>query len=282
MRNRKSGFTLIELLVVIAIIAILAAILFPVFATAREKARQTSCLSNSKQQALATLSYVNDYDDTFPLNLAPQPGGPGFGTTSCLSTFVNELMPYEKSSGIWTCPDGLSLLNVAGESAFVTAALGTPMCTSTPQPTELSYTFNVMIISDGYDRGGAVTESIVAFPDMTGLFYDGTETYQAKNDAEGDCGLFDTPIAPSHVGGSSFNMAYCDGHSKAVHCKVQLEANGTPSTCVAMDDSSIDGVGVVTDAGAWQGANEIWGIPIAQSTGTGSFNGYTWWQGAHP
>src|SRR3984957_5324065 len=63
----KKGFTLIELLVVIAIIAILAAILFPVFAAAREKARQTSCASNLRQLGLATLMYVQDYDETFPL-----------------------------------------------------------------------------------------------------------------------------------------------------------------------------------------------------------------------
>jgi prepilin-type N-terminal cleavage/methylation domain-containing protein len=62
----RRGFTLIELLVVIAIIAILAAILFPVFAQARAKARQTSCLSNNKQIALATLMYVQDYDETLP------------------------------------------------------------------------------------------------------------------------------------------------------------------------------------------------------------------------
>ena len=64
--KRKSGFTLIELLVVIAIIAILAAILFPVFAQAREKGRQASCLSNCKQIGLASNMYVQDYDETFP------------------------------------------------------------------------------------------------------------------------------------------------------------------------------------------------------------------------
>ncbi|MBC7804771.1 MAG: DUF1559 domain-containing protein [Akkermansiaceae bacterium] len=66
-RSRFSAFTLIELLVVIAIIAILAAILFPVFAQAREKARQTSCLSNEKQIGLAMMQYVQDYDETLPI-----------------------------------------------------------------------------------------------------------------------------------------------------------------------------------------------------------------------
>src|SRR5436305_5829833 len=67
MRKQNRAFTLIELLVVIAIIAILAAILFPVFAQAREKARSISCLSNTKQLGLAVMMYVQDYDETFPL-----------------------------------------------------------------------------------------------------------------------------------------------------------------------------------------------------------------------
>src|SRR5918911_1001893 len=66
--GRASGFTLIELLVVIAIIAILAAILFPVFAQAREKARMVACLSNTKQIGLAVMQYVQDYDETYPTN----------------------------------------------------------------------------------------------------------------------------------------------------------------------------------------------------------------------
>src|SRR5450756_518385 len=89
------GFTLIELLVVIAIIAILAAILFPVFAQAREKARQITCVSNEKQIGLATLMYIQDYDETFPLCYFnyPDANNPSTGFTEW-STAVN---PYIKN-----------------------------------------------------------------------------------------------------------------------------------------------------------------------------------------
>jgi prepilin-type N-terminal cleavage/methylation domain-containing protein/prepilin-type processing-associated H-X9-DG protein len=95
--TNKRGFTLIELLVVIAIIAILAAILFPVFAKAREKARQTSCLSNVRQISTATLSYAQDYDE-----LAPDYWyGPGDGFWATWMEMVN---PYAKNEQIFLCP----------------------------------------------------------------------------------------------------------------------------------------------------------------------------------
>ena len=91
----RRGFTLIELLVVIAIIAILAAILFPVFAKAREKARQTSCLSNTKQLVLAFMQYNQDYDEKFPYFLTnPARGEPWWNVTQ----------PYIKNEQILDCP----------------------------------------------------------------------------------------------------------------------------------------------------------------------------------
>jgi len=92
----KQGFTLIELLVVIAIIAILAAILFPVFARAREKARQSSCLSNLKQLGLATLMYTQDYDGRFPAGAY----NPGTGYIF----WYQVIYPYTKNSQIYICP----------------------------------------------------------------------------------------------------------------------------------------------------------------------------------
>jgi len=92
----RSAFTLIELLVVIAIIAILAAILFPVFAQAREKARQASCLSNMKQIGLALNSYITDYDGTYPFSLS-NGAGPLF-------PFQPRIDPYIKGGGVYSCP----------------------------------------------------------------------------------------------------------------------------------------------------------------------------------
>src|SRR2546421_2908892 len=79
----KAGFTLIELLVVIAIIAILAAILFPVFARAREAARKTSCISNVRQLGMAMMQYVQDYDESFPPRMPNPPGGASYPCKAC-------------------------------------------------------------------------------------------------------------------------------------------------------------------------------------------------------
>ncbi len=114
MQTRKTqGFTLIELLVVIAIIAILAAILFPVFAQAREKARSASCLSNEKQLATAAIMFAQDHDERFPggsvsctqysfgsftETYCQNPGGTG-------TSWASDMMPYVKNTGVFKCPD---------------------------------------------------------------------------------------------------------------------------------------------------------------------------------
>lgn len=100
----RRGFTLIELLVVIAIIAILAAILFPVFAKAREKARQTSCLSNCRQISTAALSYIQDYDECFPGDYVDRPTG------VYQYPFSRVLVPYCKNGQIFQCPSRKSLV----------------------------------------------------------------------------------------------------------------------------------------------------------------------------
>lgn len=119
-RRRSRGFTLIELLVVIAIIAILAAILFPVFAKAREKARQSSCLNNLKQISLGMIQYTQDYDEKFSIfssgyipgatthGVNPVvPGSPDFNFVpgyGYQDTWPNKIYPYIKNVQVFRCP----------------------------------------------------------------------------------------------------------------------------------------------------------------------------------
>jgi prepilin-type N-terminal cleavage/methylation domain-containing protein/prepilin-type processing-associated H-X9-DG protein len=133
---RRRAFTLIELLVVIAIIAILAAILFPVFAQAREKARQTSCLSNVKQLGTATMLYVQDYDETM---LPYQTAVPVPTTPVTATSFWPQLIePYVKLRQAWYCPSN---------------AIETPL----PSPNSSTYgaNFNHIVTSNlgGIPRG---------------------------------------------------------------------------------------------------------------------------------
>jgi prepilin-type N-terminal cleavage/methylation domain-containing protein len=97
MPRSRAAFTLIELLVVIAIIAILAAILFPVFAQARERARQISCVSNMKQLGLAVMMYAQDYDETYPLTA-------NYGVAPDPTIWPEALQPYIKNQGVFNCP----------------------------------------------------------------------------------------------------------------------------------------------------------------------------------
>src|SRR5437899_2755303 len=112
MRARDRGFTLIELLVVIAIIAILAAILFPVFAQARDKARAANCLSNMKQINLGWQMYMQDFDETWIFRCGSNCAGPGpacdwryvCGNDRYVENWWDVVQPYTKSNGILMCP----------------------------------------------------------------------------------------------------------------------------------------------------------------------------------
>jgi prepilin-type N-terminal cleavage/methylation domain-containing protein/prepilin-type processing-associated H-X9-DG protein len=146
-RHHRRGFTLIELLVVIAIIAILAAILFPVFAQAREKARAASCISNMKQLGLALRMYEDDYDGTH-LSAFIYIGG---GWRVCPHTlWADQVQPYVKNLGVLACPSSSDVY--VDDDARNCAYFGDPPLGSSANPLKLGYVYNEGWIDDDPSR----------------------------------------------------------------------------------------------------------------------------------
>ena len=198
----RRGFTLIELLVVIAIIAILAAILFPVFAKAREKARQASCLSNVKQMSLATLQYAQDYDETLPVAIGGLPDFSLFWST------VELLQPYVKSNQLTRCPsdpDGAVDLSsfpglgrysyVWNRAAFAYMVPGMPSGTirslaDLPLPTETTCFF------DGAMVGMALWANARHNDGVNVSFFDGHAKWNQRSQPPKGCTNLDYHVIP--------------------------------------------------------------------------------------
>ena len=213
MSHRAKGFTLIELLVVIAIIALLAAILFPTFARARENARRSSCTSNVKQLASGMLMYVQDYDNTFPPRpAAPSAPGP-FPCRPCRTdggAWKGLVQPYVKSQQIFVCPSDRGVpSNYAAD----------PYNLASPKPPRMadfygsSYCVNVVVQRLG-------SEADIALPAET---YMGAEIFPWH---------VATSDAVSYLTGKTTNavrMAYfCDGHAKITPEKIIFDQCGSP------------------------------------------------------
>ena len=177
----RSGFTLIELLVVIAIIAILAAILFPVFARARENARKSTCQSNLKQLGLGLMQYAQDYDEGYPMTaFGPYAGG------AYAYWYTDLLMPYVKNTQIFVCPSQKAIygLNRRMFGLWTTNSTDYTPCTMAEviDPADKfaigdSYSTRYYIYNDATDSGGGTVATYGLYPyhmDMGNmLFCDG-------------------------------------------------------------------------------------------------------------
>lgn len=220
-KRQPKAFTLIELLVVIAIIAILAAILFPVFAQAKESAKKTVCLSNQKQLGLALIMYAGDYDD----NLIYTNWICGTYLGSPWPTPPDLLYPYSKNAGIWSCPDF-----PAGYWAFNQPYLaGYPYCQSTQISStslyHMGYGVNGLLML-GYVQAAPYSMTTLANPASTGMFgesngIDGSFTGWCSNTIGGVYHVYWLNSDPTqgwyygwarHSNGSNF--VYSDGHAK--------------------------------------------------------------------
>ncbi|HEV2474679.1 MAG TPA: prepilin-type N-terminal cleavage/methylation domain-containing protein [Chthonomonadales bacterium] len=231
--SRRRGFTLIELLVVIAIIAILAAILFPVFAQARESARMTSCLSNMRQIGLALQMYMTDYDTTYP-NIYQ-----GWGIAGCVRpcgdqegwNWRNAIQPYTKNKGLQSCPSnpvdqptGPGLLPPSNSSNWNGNGMGYAMDPQLTMPQ--SYAMNagattwcaVDDASTNWANKAPLKESTINRP--ANLIAIGETTWRQADfgmdwflQGNGQCSS--SPALYSHrATNGPTNLVYYDGHAK--------------------------------------------------------------------
>ena len=208
--KHRSGFTLIELLVVIAIIAILAAILFPVFARARETSKKVVCLSNMKQIGMATMMYVQDYDDTYAVqpqddtfNIAGG-GVKNWKLPASKPNWARAIEPYVKNSRVPECP----------------CSKRTSSCRYTCGMTLDSWSYPLSLFGNGMVFRPGVSDANLANPAKTIL-------YQCCGQSWSTCFIapyWNTKLSPAawdsfvnpdwanHFGGTNLIMA--DGHAK--------------------------------------------------------------------
>jgi len=220
---RRRGFTLIELLVVIAIIAILAAILFPVFAKAREKARQTSCLSNLRQLGTATRTYTSDYDEKMFLRCADPRAAdewswPANAPWDACMQWPNMLMPYLKNQQILGCPSHRSAGGHWNHNEW-DPATQTVVWDDPGPKADTRYGVNCQLVDHWFGRDDAD----VVYPGqciVLGDFWDAFGSNGARDARLSPCAWWHTGychpdfngLPVLHNGGG--NYCYYDGHAK--------------------------------------------------------------------
>jgi len=205
-KRRIKGFTLIELLVVIAIISILAAILFPVFARARENARRASCMSNLKQIALGMMQYTQDYDEHFPKYRVPAVSS---NTAAVPYGWAESLQPYIKSIQVFQCPSETTAFDstqLPGDSAS--------------DYTDYAYNlwiggYYISATSGGGLASIGLSQAALTSPSLTVLLTDyaprGSASYLASTSIVNQR-VSQTILVPRHLDGT--NLAFADGHVK--------------------------------------------------------------------
>ena len=207
MKMNRRAFTLIELLVVIAIIALLAAILFPVFARARENARKTSCLNNLKQLGLGILAYTQDYDEKLP---SATGGPPGAGLQGGWMQYINfgastlkfnpalgSIYPYVKSTQLYICPSDTTA-RLTGDSYALNGCMAN----------------NISLGSTGWTPNGITPGKALTDFDRTSLWMLLAEETTANGSTDDGYMNNSNVWTGRHLQGT--NMLFLDGHAKFV------------------------------------------------------------------
>ena len=263
-KNRRAAFTLIELLVVIAIIAILAAILFPVFARARENARRSSCQSNLKQIGLSIVQYSQDYDEQMLRALSfrnPVIAGPN-------RHWASAVQPYLKSEQIMRCPsdplDRADTLPLTGTSGTGTITQGSGYWAGiTPFRISYGYNGNLSGAQDAFSTAASISLAALTNPTQTVMMcdlgavpstttpppewvvkpasyilYDFTNSnLRATPTGNGSTANYGAPLA-RHL--ETANVLWCDGHVKAMRVEKfwSTASTTTVSNCLRVDQSA--------------------------------------------
>lgn len=217
---KKNAFTLIELLVVIAIIAILAAILFPVFSRARENARRSSCGSNMRQIGLGIMQYTQDFDEKYPLHLDNSAGNQ--------KVWLDLVQPYVKSAGVFNCPSSSNIV-FAPNAMDTNIAYGYnytfsnyPGWYGASQATINRPTETILVAETGGSRDSL--GYYLAYPSVFGAIGAGR-----SNTTYG----FDVPNAPARLAErhmEGLNIVWADGHVKWMKRSVVESDTGTLDT----------------------------------------------------
>ena len=238
-RQLRRGFTLIELLVVIAIIAILAAILFPVFARARENARRASCQSNLKQIGLGALQYSQDYDEQF---ITAWYGATSDGSDPVTNyKWMDAIQPYVKSTQLFTCPSSPSGMLTGKTGNYVPAKdLGKAGQPASPNDNYYgSYAYNSTywgtnndIATDGQRTTNPSGKPLaqVAAPATSVWVLDGAGhfeiawEYKTNHETPAGTPLSANRIVERHL--DTMNALFCDGHVKSQKLTTLFATNG--------------------------------------------------------
>jgi len=225
---------LIELLVVIAIIAILAAILFPVFAKVREKARQISCLSNEKQIGLGIIQYTQDYDETYCASNGQITSG----------SWGQAIYPYVKSTGVFKCPDNQD--GAGFNPSDNTTWMGQSFTGASAQAIPQSYKLSNFV--GGYGMWGGSAPRTIGYVNEPAIKILVVEGVKGPHQQDG-AGWTDWDHFPYAAGDYDYatecfaghtkltNFVFCDGHAKALNPVSTTGVNGQPNMWGCMNGS---------------------------------------------